>query len=124
MIPGAPRGVAASLGRYAGLDLHLAQLRWVKRRPAESIVLVAAQQMPNDDRDLAGRRDRGDLLPTPSFDAKEECVKRPGCGRRGPGRLDQKPAGQRAALLGDAAVVGTAIACLTALTRKHTAGSS
>src|SRR3954470_9328710 len=75
VIPGAPRSVAAPLGRQAGLDLHLAQLRLVERRPAEGIIFLTGQQVPNENRDLASRRDRSDLLPTPGFDAHEEGVK-------------------------------------------------
>src|SRR5829696_1825498 len=113
VVLGATRSIAAPLRRQPGLDLHLAQLGLAERRPAEGIALVMGQQVPNQDRDLAGRRDRSDLLPTPGFDAKEEGVERPGCRRGGPGGFDKQPACQRPALLGDAAMVCTTIARLT-----------
>jgi hypothetical protein len=67
VIPCSTRCVAAALRRHPGFDLHLPQFGLVERRPSEGLILALCEQVPNENRDLAGGRNNSDLLSTPCF---------------------------------------------------------
>ena len=61
--------------------------------------------MPDEDRELAGRRDSGDMLTAAAADSQEERTQRTRRSRCRPGGLDEHASGMAAALLGDPAVI-------------------
>ena len=76
-----------------GLEFEIAHLLGVQRRARPQVALALAQQMPDQDGELAGGRHRRDVLPAPSPHPKEERPQGTRRSRRRPGCLDQHAAG-------------------------------
>ena len=62
----------AAFGSLACLQLQIAQLPGVQRRSGPHVAFTFAQQMLDEDRELAGRRDSGDMLTAAGADWQEE----------------------------------------------------
>src|ERR1700720_4825537 len=52
----------AAFGFISRLQLQIAQLPGVQRRPGPHVAFTFAQQMPDEHRELTGGRDSGDML--------------------------------------------------------------
>src|ERR1700722_14021790 len=99
------RASLAAFGFISRLQLQIAQLPGVQRRPGPHVAFTFAQQMPDEHRELAGRRDSGDMLTAAGADSQEERTQRTRRSRCRPGCLDEHASGMAAALLGDPAVI-------------------
>jgi hypothetical protein len=99
-------GVFALQRRGAGADLEQAQLLGRQRGLRVGVVLATAEQRPEQDRELARGRDDGDPAAAPGADPLIERAQRAGLLDDRPGRLDQRPARRRGALLGDPPALG------------------
>src|SRR5215211_9306573 len=99
-------GRLALARRRAGADLEQAQLLGRQRRLLVGVVLAAAEQAPEQRRELAGGRDDGDLAAAPAADALIKRAQRAGLLDDRPGRLDERPARRGRALLGDPSAPG------------------
>src|ERR1700722_4787423 len=95
----------AALGLVSRLQLQIAQLPGVQRRSGPHVAFTFAQQMPDEHRELAGRRDSGDMLTGAGADSQEERTQRARRSRCSPGGLDEHAARVPTALLGDPAVI-------------------
>jgi hypothetical protein len=95
--------LAAARG-HTGAQLERAQLLGGQRRALEGVVLALDDHVPAQHRQLAGRRDDGDLHAAAGADALEEGAQRSRRLCRHPGGLDQHAAGVGVSLLGDPAV--------------------
>jgi Integrase core domain len=95
----------AAFGFITRLQLQIAQLPGVQRRSGPHVAFTFAQQMPDEHRELTGRRDSGDMLTATGADSQEECTQRTRRSRCRPGGLDEHASGMAAALLGDPAVI-------------------
>src|ERR1700722_2201452 len=99
------RASLAAFGFISRLQLQIAQLPGVQRRPRPHVAFTFAQQMPDEPRELTGRRDSGDMLTAAGADSQEERTQRTRRSRCRPGCLDEHASGMAAALLGDPAVI-------------------
>src|SRR5262249_44576998 len=100
------RGSFLSAGRLVtGFELEITLLPGVQRRTCPEVVLVFCQKMPDQDGELACRRDGGAVLPAPALPAQKETAQRARAARRDPARLDQHAARVPAAVLGDPPVI-------------------
>ena len=79
----------AAFGFITRLQLQIAQLPGVQRRPGPHVAFTFAQQMPDENRELAGRRDSGDMLTAAGADSQEERTQRTRRSRCRPGCLDE-----------------------------------
>jgi hypothetical protein len=95
----------AAFGFITCLQLQIAQLPGVQRRSGPHVAFTFAQQMPDEDRELTGRRDSGDMLTAAGADSQEERAQRTRRSRCRPGCLDEHAARVPTALLGDPAVI-------------------
>src|SRR5271156_3511841 len=95
----------AARGLVPRFQLQIAQLPRVQRRPGPHVAFTFAQQMPDEHRELTGRRDSGDMLTAAGADSQEECTQRTRRLRCRPGGLDEHASGMAAALLGDPALI-------------------
>jgi len=77
-------------------------------RTCPEVVGLLGQEMPDEDRQLACGRDRGDLMAASGPDAQEEGVQGTGCLGRRPSGLDQQRPRVRPADLADPAMLGQA----------------
>ena len=88
-------GVCRSLlspGRLVtGLEIEIVQLPGVQRRTCPKGVLVLCQKMPDQDGELACRRDSSDVLPAPALNPKKETAQWARDARCGPARLTSMP---------------------------------
>jgi hypothetical protein len=91
----------ATARRVSRPELEVAQLSGVQCRPGPGVVLPILEHVPDDDRDLPGRRNRRNVLAAACRDPQEEGPERPGGARRGPGRLHEHAACLASTLFGD-----------------------
>ena len=81
------RGSFLSAGRLVtGLELEITQLPGVQCRTCPEVVLVSCQQMPDQDGELACRRDSSDVLAAPTLHPKKKATQRAWGTRCGPAR--------------------------------------
>jgi glutamine---fructose-6-phosphate transaminase (isomerizing) len=85
-------------GLMPGLELEITQLPGMQGRARPHIALALAQQMPEQNRELACHCDRGNVLPASSADPEEEGAQWTWRSRRHPRCLDQHAAGVAATL--------------------------
>src|SRR5271155_1322886 len=95
----------AAFGFISRLQLQIAQFPGVQRRPGPHVAFAFAQQMPDEHRELTGRRDSGDMLTAAGADSQEERPQRTRRSRCRPSRLDEHAARMPTALLRDPAVI-------------------
>jgi len=96
---GGPDAGRALVARSAGRELEPAQFLARQRRLGEGVVLFAAEQAPEQARELARGGDDGDLVAAAGADTLVEGAQRPGLADRAPARLDERVAGRPRALL-------------------------
>src|SRR5580698_7956369 len=86
--------LSASFGSgVAGGKFHLTQLGLEQSGACPSVVLVLAQEMPNQDRQLTRRGDGRHRFAATALDTQEEGAKRTWHARRGPGGFHQHGTG-------------------------------
>ena len=90
----------------SGFQFKITHLPGVQRRARPQIAFSLAQQMPDQDGELAGGRDGGDVLTAAGAHALKEGAQRARHARRRPRRLHQHAAGMAASLLGDPSMIG------------------
>src|ERR1700761_3145391 len=95
----------AAFGFITRLQLQIAQLPGVQRRPGPHVAFTFAQQMPDEHRELTGRRDSGDMLTAAGADSQEERTQRTRRSRCRPSRLDEHAARMPTALSRDPALI-------------------
>src|SRR4029453_19448126 len=78
----------------------------MKSWPRPQVVVLLGQQVPDQDRELSGGRDRCDVLAAARLDAQKERPQLTGRPRGGPGRFHEQAPRMTWALLCDAAVIG------------------
>lgn len=94
----------APAGWLPRAELQVAQFFCVQGGAQPGVVFAVPEQVPDDDRELARDRNRGDVVTAPTGDALIKCSQRSRPAHRLPGGLDQHGARMRAALLGDPTV--------------------
>jgi len=100
--------LVAFLHRLPALDLHAANLLGDEGRTCPKIVDVLGEQMPAQNRELAGDRDGRYLMAFPCADPDEEGMQGTWRLRRRPSRFDEHRPGVAAADLADPAMLGEA----------------
>jgi len=88
-----------------GFELEITQLSGVQCWTRPEVVLVLCQQTPDQDGELACRRDGSHVLPAPALHAQKETAQRARGARRRLARLDQHTPTVAAALLSDPPVI-------------------
>jgi hypothetical protein len=73
------------------------------------IIFAPAQHVPDQDRELAGRGDRGHVLTSPGSDPEEEGAQRTWPASGNPSGSDQHAAGVSASSFGDPATMDRAV---------------
>ena len=109
LVGAAPRpGLCGLTGR----EFEIAQFPSHEQRPSPGVVLAFREHVPDQHRELAGDRDRGDMGAAPGAHTFVERPHRAGAAHRLPCGLDQEMACLAAATLGDPAVMRPPVAGL------------
>src|SRR5262249_26958317 len=98
--------------RLPGLQLHRAQFVGHQGRACPLVIGALGEEMPAQDGELAGHRDRCDLMAAPGADTQEECTEWAWRLGRGPSCLDQHGSGMRTPALADTTMLSQAEAGL------------